>query len=220
MARRYRKRDKEGSMARMVWAIGEILRTKGHRFLYLNEIARCADVGKQYVKKYFGSVNGLIRAYIMETEYWLPHFEEVKSQPLPAPDNLLDYYISTLQEQFRYFNETPELQKIILWQISEPNALMRSISERREKDGALLLGLSDPHFLNSGISLKAVVAMILGGGYYVAMQAGTNNSPVCGIDVNTERDREIFIETMVQILKWAWKAADENRHKHGLKKNV
>lgn len=213
MARPYRKRDPQGNPERLLRAVGQILRDKGHQFLYLNEIARVSEVGKKYVSKCFGSVNALIKVYILRTDFWLPRFEEVKQNPLPEnSDDLLKFYIISLQDQFRFFSKSVELQKIILWQITESNALMRTISETREKEGAQLLALADAHFKDSGISLKAVVALILGGGYYIALQASTNNSPVCGIDINQERDAQIFIDTMGQILEWAWKAADD-KHK-------
>lgn len=213
MTRPYRKRDPQGNPERLLRAVGAILRNKGHRFLYLNEIARVAEVGKHYVGKYFGGVNALIKVYVLRKDFWLPHFNEIKQKPLPEKDeDLLKFYTESLQDQFRFFKHSDELQKIILWQITEANALMRTISEAREKEGAMLLSLADKHFKDSGINLKAVVAIILGGGYYVALQASTNNSPVCGIDVNQERDFQIFIETMGQILEWAWKAADD-KHK-------
>lgn len=211
MSRPYRKRDPKGNPERCFQAVGKILREKGHRSLFLNEIARQAQVSKKFIKEYFGGVTGLVKLYILHRDFWLPQFEEVKERPLPEMKDLLPFYTSLLQDQFRVFTDTVELQKIILWQITEKHPLMRTISETREKEGAQLLALADAHFLNSGINLKAVVAIILGGGYYVGLQATTNNSPVCGIDVNQERDKEAFIRTMAQILEWAWKAAEEKK---------
>jgi hypothetical protein len=211
MARKYRKRDREGSMRRMVDAVGQILREKGHKFLYLNEIARQADVGKWQINDYFGGVLPLVKIYILQKDYWLPHFDALKDNP-PSREGLLKFYTDILQDQFRFFLETLELQKFILWQISEAHPLMRTISEKREAEGVKLISLANEHFSGSGINFKAVIAMILGGGYYVGMHATTHNSTVCGIDVNHERDREAFIRTMGQMLQWAWDAAERGNN--------
>jgi hypothetical protein len=211
MARKYRKRDKDGSIQRMIDAVGTILREKGHKFLYLNEIARTADVGKWQVNEYFGGVLPLVKAYILKKDYWLPHFDALKESPLPSRSELLQFYTNILQDQFRFFLETVEMQKFILWQISESHPLMRTISERRETEGLRLMALANAHFKDSDVNFKAVIAMILGGGYYIGLHASTKNSAVTGIDVNNERDKEIFIRTMGLILEWAWKAAEEKQ---------
>ena len=119
-----------------------------------------------------------------------------------------------MQDQFRFFCDTPELQKFILWQISEPNAVMRSVSETREKEGLQLLALANEHFRGTGVNFNAVVNIVLGGGYYNGLHAATGNSTVCGLDAGQDRDKEILSRTMAQILEWAWKAAAEEKPKN------
>lgn len=103
------------------------------------------------------------------------------------------------------------MQKIILWQISERTPLMRRVSEEREIEGAKLLNMADPFFGGSGVSFKAVEALLLGGIYYVIMHAENNQSTVCGIDANLERDRTVLLDTISQVIGWAWEKAVENK---------
>jgi hypothetical protein len=120
-------------------------------------------------------------------------------------------FTELMQENFRYFRNNVEMQKIILWQISEHTPLMRRISEEREAEGAKLLNTAETFFTGSGISFKAVEALLLGGIYYVVMHAENNKSTVCGIDANLERDRTMLLETIGQVIGWAWEKALESK---------
>ncbi len=86
------------------------------------------------------------------------------------------------------------MQRLILWQISTISPLMRSISETREREGLKLLALADPYFRESGISFRAVSALIVGGIYYMVLHGVYNKSTVCGIDVNQAGDRAIVLK--------------------------
>jgi hypothetical protein len=101
------------------------------------------------------------------------------------------------------------MQKFILWQISESNQLMRSISEDRESEGAKLLALTNDHFRGSGVNFNAIIAIVVGGIYFIILHAESNKSTTAGIDLKQEKDREEMLKTIGQILTWAWEAADK-----------
>jgi len=201
------KKNRDDTMQKLLAAVGAILTEKGYTGLGINKIALEAGVTKELIYRYYGGLNNLLKTYISSRDYWQPLLKDLNHD---SPADTLKMFTELLQNQFRFFFEEKEMQKFILWQISEYNTLMRSISEERESEGAKLLALTNEHFKGSGINIRAVMALLLGGIYYVILHAENNKSTVAGIDANLEKDREELITTIGQILNWAWQAAEKN----------
>ncbi len=84
---------------------------------------------------------------------------------------------------------------------------MRAASLTREREGLRLLELAEQHFKNSGISLKAVLAFLVGGIYFNVLNDSAGAGTVAGIDLKNERDFDTMLETMAQVVEWAFLAA-------------
>ncbi|MGN6398689.1 MAG: TetR/AcrR family transcriptional regulator [Mucilaginibacter sp.] len=205
------RKNKDETMKRLIEAVGQILKDKGYSGLGVNKIALQAGVSKELIYRYFDSLNNLLKAYISSKDYWQPLLKQLNAAALEKPPDMLRLFVNLLQDQFRFFYEEKEMQKFILWQISEVNVLMRSISESRENEGAKLLALTDEHFKGSGISFRSIIALLLGGIYYVVLHAENNRSTVAGIDANNEEDRLDILAAIEQVITWAWEAADRQR---------
>lgn len=204
-------KNKDETMKRLIEAVGEILKEKGHTGLGVNKIALQAGVSKELIYRYFSSLNNLLKAYIRKKDYWQPLLSDLNVAVAEKPPDMLKLFVALLQDQFRFFYEEKEMQKFILWQMSEYNVLMKSISEARENEGARLLALTDAHFRDSGINFRPVVALLLGGIYYVILHAENNRSTVAGVDANLEKDRQELLAAIEQVLTWAWEAAERKR---------
>ena len=208
---RYPLRNAEATRKMLIESVGEILKEEGYLGLSVTNIARRARVDKKNIYNYFGTYNGLIKEYIMSKDFWQPVFEKFSLSQDASSEELRDFLIGVFQEQFRYFFSNEEMQKFIFWQVATPNALLKQISDEREFHGEEIAKLTDPHFAGSGISLRAVLALILGGIYYIVWHSRNNKSVVIGIDVNIEKDREEFIKTIGQVIDIVWEAAATRR---------
>jgi len=201
------KRNAEDKKARLIGAVGELLTENGYQGLGVNKVAARAGVSKPMVYEYFGSLNGLLKAYIAQTDPWLPYFESLALPENPTMEELKDCFIKMLQDQFRYFHQEKEMQKLVHWQISETNALMRSASLMREREGLRLLALTEQHFKDSGVSLKAVLAFLVGGVYFNVLNDSAGAGTVAGIDLRNQRDFDQMLETIARIVGWAFESA-------------
>jgi len=81
---------------------------------------------------------------------------------------------------------------------------MKSVSDQREEEGEKVLKMTDPFFAGSDINFRALIALLLGGIYYIVLHGETNKSTVSGIDINLEKDRKAISETIRQVISWAW----------------
>lgn len=209
--RHFKQRDAEETKRQILEAASQIVVEDGFPALTATRIAVLIGKDRTIVNHHFGNLANLKRSYIRQKDYWPPFFERFRLPVSPSALQVRTLFSELMQENFRYFRNNVEMQKIILWQISEQNPLMRRISEEREIEGAKLLGMAEPYFKGSGVDFKAVEALLLGGIYYVVMHAENNKSTVCGIDINQDRDRRILVETIAQVIDWAWEKAAENK---------
>jgi len=208
--RLHKIRDYDATRRKLLETVGEILRDTGYAGLKTNNIARRAGKDKSLIRYYFQSLVNLQKTYIRENDYWFAFFENFTIPENPGREELKILFIDLMKANFSFFRENIEMQKIILWQISESNPLMRSVSDHRELEGGKLLGMTDPYFRDSDINFRALIAIILGGTYYLALHAETNKSTVCGIDINLEKDRLAVMTCIEQLVSRAWEEKNES----------
>lgn len=208
--RRERKRDRSTTMRKFVGAIGSLLTRFGFNGLKVEKIAYEAGHDSSLITRYFGSLSGLQRAYVMEIDYWVPFFERFILSPDADIAEIKTMFNALFKENFNVFLKNVEFQNIILWQISENNALMREISDGREARGETLFKITDPSFEGTDVNFRAVSGLLLGGIYYMVLQARSIKGAVCGIDLNRETDQLLVLQTIEQIITWACNAAGDD----------
>ncbi|WP_091370440.1 TetR/AcrR family transcriptional regulator [Mucilaginibacter mallensis] len=98
-------KNKELTKRKLVQAVGEIIKTEGFVALKsASKVARIAGVDRKLIGRYFGGLNQLIEAYVVENDYWLLFTEKIndliKSNNYPGSKDLIT---SILQNQFTYF---------------------------------------------------------------------------------------------------------------------
>jgi AcrR family transcriptional regulator len=203
------KRNPDERKLKLIAAVGETLKEEGYESLGLNKIAARAGVSKPMVYEYFGSLNGLLKAYIAGNDSWVPYLESLKLPEHPTSEELQKCFVKMLQDQFRFFHQEKEMQRLVHWQIRSYNPLMRATCEAREREGARILKLADDHFRKSGISLKAVMAMLVGGIYYNVLHDTAGLGTMAGMDMKNEKDFDTMFGTIAQIVDWAFRAAEK-----------
>jgi len=200
-------KDKELTKRKLIDAVAETFRTKGYSGLGVNKIARLAGVNKKLIYRYFQTFEGLIEAYVVETDYWMVFAEKV--QELIDNKNASDsqkLVVDILQNQFRYFYSDTQMQKLITWEICSASPLMKSIHNVRESAGQKVLAITDDHFKDSTVNFRAVTALLVGGIYYTILHSRYNGGMFSDIDMSTEEGREEIIRMIEEIINWAYKA--------------
>lgn len=193
---------------KLIDAVGSIIRQKGYTGLGVNAIAKEAKVNKKLIYRYFNNVEQLIETYVIEKDYWLSFNNKIIDEIdlKNKKSSLIENYVSILEKQFEFFWNEDEMQKIILWEISEQTSLLDSVSMVREEYGNALLALSDPYFKNSAVSIRGVSALLVCGIYYLVLHAKKNDSTICGLDINTEEGRAEITKSLRHIIEWAFQA--------------
>jgi AcrR family transcriptional regulator len=202
------KRNPDDKKTKLVGAVGETLKESGYHGLTLNKVTLCAGVSKPMDYAYFANFNGLLKAYIAGKDSWVAYFRSLELPEQPTTAELKNCFIKMLQDQFRYFHQDMEMQKLVHWQVSEYSPLMRATCENREREGVRLLELAEGHFRNSGISLKAVMALLVGGIYYNVLHDSAGLGTMAGIAIKNEKEFDTMLKTIAQVIEWAFQVAE------------
>jgi len=208
------KNDKEKTKRKIIDAVGVIIKRDGFKGLGVRAVAREANVHHSLINTYFGSLDSLVEIYIRGKDYWtIPETSSNNSLTTSANPDTRQILQDLLLNQLQYFSKEEEMQKIILWQISERSKIMFEVAEEREKLGAEFFKLADPFFEGTDVDLRAVAGLLVGGIYYMVLHAKSNDSLFCQIDLNSEAGIERIKKAISIILEDAYSRAKTQSEK-------
>jgi len=195
-------RDKEKTKQKLLAAVGKILRVKGYSGLKVSKIAAVAGFDKKLIYEYFGSTEKLIDEYIRSQDYWSKINEGIE---VDLSDGGLELSKLAVLNQFESLKKNKELQKIILWELSESKPMLRKLVDQREEAGSILFEhITDPHFGEKATRFRAIMALIISGAYYLNLYTGYNANKFNGIDLKTDEGRDEIEKAIVELIDFAY----------------
>jgi AcrR family transcriptional regulator len=193
----HNEKDKERTKRKLIDAVGEIFRIYGYSQLGVNKVALIAGVNKKLIYRYFGSFEFLVETYIVETDYWISFAKQIADLPKDAiPEDIQKLFSQILVDQFEYFRSNFEMQQLILWELSAPSPLMRSIHRTRELLAQQLLSSADPYLSDAKVNFRAIAALLVGGIYYLILHTRHNGGVFSDIDLSSEEGRKDIIQAI------------------------
>lgn len=196
--------DKERSKLKLINAVGKVLGEKGYTGLTATNIAKSAGLSRRLISIYFDSVDNLIETYVRKKDFWTAASGSAEEMMTENEANntkkIIDYL---LQNQLDYFYNNPEMQKIILWEISQKTKILYEVCEDRERLGSKIFELADKEFKNSTVDIRAVTALLVAGIYYMVLHAKSTDTLFCGIDINQSEGMDRIKNAITTILQKA-----------------
>ncbi len=128
------ERDREATERRLVETIGEMIREGGFEKIGVNAVAERAGVSKILIYRYFGSVDGLVAAYVRQHDFWINFPQE-----MPGRDELAAWLKTIFRDHIAQLRANPTLRRVCRWELSSDNALIASLREQRERIGVELV---------------------------------------------------------------------------------
>jgi AcrR family transcriptional regulator len=196
-------RDYDRTRKRMLEIVGEVLKDTGFGGLRTNNIARRLGKDKKLIRYYFNSLYNLEKEFIIENDHWLSYLKQLELPPDIDERQVKDLFAEFTSAHFDFFLKSTEMQKVMLWQLTEKNPLLKSIADYRETEAGRLLSAAEP-FISPDGRFRAVLALVFGGLYFLVLQGAENKSTTWGIDVNSKRDSALLQQTIRQLIDWAW----------------
>ncbi|KQT17932.1 TetR family transcriptional regulator [Chryseobacterium sp. Leaf404] len=195
-------RDKEKTKQKLLGAVGKILKTKGYSGLMVSKIAAVAGYDKKLIYEYFGSTDKLIDEYIKSQDYW-SNFNGEKDMDLS--DGGKEMSKMAMINQFENLKKNKELQKILVWELSENRSVLKKVMEEREVIGEeLLKNITDPHFGDDATRYRAMTALMVAGIYHLNLYTAYNGTTFCGIDLKSESGRKEIEGAIEEMVDYAY----------------
>lgn len=199
------KNDKERTMQKLISAVGTVLCDRGYTGLTVSNIAKEAGVDRKLIPLYFGSVEQLVEIYIKGKDYWVTSTMGAMAYFSKAPlEGSKGFLESLLMKQMDIFMDNKEMQKAILWQLSEESKIMEQIATAREKMSALFFTFAEKDLKQHDVDLRAIASILVGAIYYIVLHAENTDSTFCEIDLRTAEGVDRIRAAVKQILDWTY----------------
>lgn len=195
-------RDKEKTKQKLLNAVGKILKTKGYSWLKVSKIAAVAGFDKKLIYEYFGSTDKLVDEYVKSQEYWTKFEKDENEEVVDGGKELSK---TAIISQFDSVKKNKELQKLLVWEMSESRPVLKKIMDQREEAGEeFFKNITDPHFGDQSEEYRAIVALLIAGSYHLNLHTGHNGSVFCGIDLKSEEGRQKIKNAIGDIIDYAY----------------
>lgn len=199
-------RDKERTKMKLLNAVGSIFKKEGFTGLNVSNVAKRAIVNRKLIYEYFGTMENLVKEYLNSRDYWrvgLDQLDEIIERS--KHDFGKETAYNLVERQFDALMGNAEMRKIINWGLSEDLQPLKELNKERERLGEELFSkITDDYFKDKDKNLRAIEGILIGGIYYLTLQAKMSGETMCGIDINTERGEEEIKKTLKQIIEWAY----------------
>ncbi len=196
-------RNKQRTKEKIIKATETVFKEKGYTGLTNANITKEAGVNHTLIRKYFGSLENLLEEYVKQKDFWqLLNNERINELIKQKRETTKFDIVLLLNALFDKVFHSEELQKILIWELSENSEIMKKVAREREVLGEELFSLLDNN-KDTKFDLRAMLAVQIAGLYYLSIHAKSNGSLFCGIDLNTPEGRQRIINSMESVIDLA-----------------
>ncbi len=171
-------KDRGHTEKRLLDAVGDLVREEGFSAVGVNRVSQRAGVSKVLIYRYFDSMDGLLRAWVLENNYWAKAAEGAagEAERIAAEGGgdkgrqYRDLMQRLLREQGEAVRRGPVKREVLRWLLTAESPAGRESLQRIEERGRELSAA----FRRAGdfpADVEAGAALLIGGIYYLAMMA-------------------------------------------------
>ena len=128
------ERDRAATEKRLLDTIGKMIAERGFNKIRINAVAAQSGVSKILIYRYFGSIEGLIIAYIKQYDFWINF-----PRKLPRKEEIPDYLKKMFRGQVERMRTDPMLKRLYRWELSMNNVMIDELHRERENTGLWLI---------------------------------------------------------------------------------
>lgn len=169
-----RSKDKEKTKQKILDAIHTILVEEGFNAIGVNRIAKDAGIDKVLIYRYFGGLEGALKAYTATERCW-PPIEDILGMSVEqfADLDFHDQRKSIAKSSLRALSNRPSTLNLMVWELVEDNPLVGLLSESRNAQAGQILELMMGS--SEGASYDAIDLVIASAVHHLALQSKGSN---------------------------------------------
>jgi len=128
------EKDRAATEKRLLDTTGKMIAEDGFEKIGINALAERSGVSKILIYRYFGSVEGLIAAYIRQHDFWINFPRQI-----PRLEDLPDFLKKMFRKQIERLHNDPTLKRLCRWELSTHNAMIDELRRQREDTGLWII---------------------------------------------------------------------------------
>ena len=128
------ERDRESTEKRLIDTIGHMIEQNGFEKIGINAVSAQSGVSKILIYRYFGSLDGLIMAYISKHDFWLNFEFDIPEggDALPIVKDMFRKYVAQLRTD-------AVLRRLLRWELTCSNEIIGQLREMRARAGVEMI---------------------------------------------------------------------------------
>ena len=158
------EKDRATTEKRLLETLGQMVAEKGFEKIGINAVASQSGVSKILIYRYFGSVEGLMAAYIRQHDFWINF-----PRKLPKREELSGFLKKMFRSQIEHLHRDPILKRLYRWELSAKNAMIEGLCRQREETGLWLIEAVSKLTSRSRKEVAAAATIISASITYLAM---------------------------------------------------
>lgn len=197
------ERDRDATEQRLLEALGVMIGREGFEKIGINALSAQAGVSKILIYRYFGSIEGLMAAYIRRYDFWINFPAE-----LPESEQLPNFLKSMFRGHINRLRQDPVLRRLNRWELSADNEMTATLRTQREQRGLALVRAASVITGRPESSIAPIATLLSAAVTYLAM-LGEFCPSYNGIPIDTDAGWEQIADEIDHMID-RWVMPDKN----------
>ncbi len=156
--------DREATENKLIVAIGQMIEENGFEKIGINAVAAKSGVSKILIYRYFGSIDGLITAFIRKNDFWLNF-----PNKFPEKKDIPAFIKGVFHKMVIQLRTNSVLRRLYRWELSSNNNIIEVVRRQREVAGNEIIANISKIMMCENKNLAAIATLITSSITYLAM---------------------------------------------------
>ena len=182
--KRRNRRTKIAIERDVLQAVGALIEEVGFNNVTLTGVAERAKIEPAVFYRRYANLDELFDRYTQKYDYWLGGIAENMPKNLTEEDS----FKWIMQNLIQALLKNKGMQQLLIWELSDDNAITRRTARLREMINEPLVRLLEYKFSGTGLDINVISAMMISGIYYLILHR--KRSLFCDVDFDTKKGKD------------------------------
>lgn len=183
----------DSTKKKLLSGVEKVLMEKGYMELKIGNVSDAAQVDKKLIYFHFGDFEKMLQEFLSTKDFWLSKTD--------IPETIdKESAINILEDQFTSLYQDDLLKQLLIWQLGEKSHIMKKFAHDKEEVGSRFI----EKFMTTNrfeMDVPPLLALIIGGIFYLNIHSTITGATVCGIDINNNLDRLRVRNTISRLIR-------------------
>lgn len=192
-------RNRSATEARILEAARLVIARDGLTAFGVNAVAAEAGCDKKLITRYFGSIDGVLRAVAGDIGFWV-----ADAAPHGPHETYADFILALAVGYQKLLNNNPILRRVLAWELVERSETLRQMEDARSK--ALMAWIAEARGdlkPPPGVDAPVLIAMLTGAMRYLTLAKATLGQSA-GVDLTKPENEARLNAAFARLIRLAF----------------